>query len=492
MIMIQQRIIKQKVHNGYYKSQVNWGEIEGTLSEQQDLIDYIDNSIPTKTSELVNDNGFINDETLFKSSPAYGITQGNINLWNGYNNTKANRSEIEDMLTKTEARNTYQIKGDYLTQSDLNGYARTQDLPTKVSQLQNDLTFTTKSYVDKAIEDAAIGDLPNYYTKEEIDEKIPTKVSQLTNDSGYITDETIFKASPAYGISSNDITKWNGYELGKANVTDLADMLTKTLAATLYQPIGDYALESELSGKLDVSVYNTDKVTFALKSELPTKVSELTNDTGFITSSSIPTLISAFTNDVGYLTQHQDISNLATKSEVQAKQDELVSGTNIKTINNQSILGSGNITIQGGSENVQADWDQTDSTADDYIKNKPTIPTVPTNVSAFTNDAGYITSAPVQSVNGQTGIVVLNIPDSPVQSNWNETDNTSLAFIQNKPTIPVVPTNVSAFTNDAGYLTQHQSLSNYYTKSEVYNKTEIDNTVGDIDELLETLIGHTV
>lgn len=490
--MIRQRTIKQNVHNGYYKSQVNWGEIEGTLSEQQDLIDYIDNSIPTKTSELVNDNGFINDETLFKSSPAYGITQGNINLWNGYNNTKANRSEIEDMLTKTEARNTYQIKGDYLTQSDLNGYARTQDLPTKVSQLQNDLTFTTKSYVDKAIEDAAIGDLPNYYTKEEIDEKIPTKVSQLTNDSGYITDETIFKASPAYGISSNDITKWNGYELGKANVSDLADMLTKTLAATLYQPIGDYALESELSGKLDVSVYDVDKATFALKSELPTKVSELINDTGFITSSSIPTLISAFTNDVGYLTQHQDISNLATKSEVQAKQDELVSGTNIKTINNQSILGSGNITIQGGSENVQADWNQTDSTADDYIKNKPTIPTVPTNVSAFTNDAGYITSAPVQSVNGQTGIVVLNIPDSPVQSNWNETDNTSLAYIQNKPTIPVVPTNVSAFTNDAGYLTQHQSLSNYYTKSEVYNKTEIDNTVGDIDELLETLIGHTV
>ena len=30
------------------------------------------------------------------------------------------------------------------------------------------------------------------------------------------------------------------------------------------------------------------------------------------------------------------------------KQDTLISGTNIKTINNQSLLGSGNITIQGG------------------------------------------------------------------------------------------------------------------------------------------------
>lgn len=32
------------------------------------------------------------------------------------------------------------------------------------------------------------------------------------------------------------------------------------------------------------------------------------------------------------------------------KQDTLVSGTNIKTINNTSILGSGNIDIQGGSD----------------------------------------------------------------------------------------------------------------------------------------------
>lgn len=33
--------------------------------------------------------------------------------------------------------------------------------------------------------------------------------------------------------------------------------------------------------------------------------------------------------------------------------------------------------------------------------------------------------------------------------------------LTNKPTIPVVPTKVSAFINDAGYLTQHQSLDGY-------------------------------
>ena len=69
-----------------------------------------------------------------------------------------------------------------------------------------------------------------------------------------------------------------------------------------------------------------------------------------------------------------------------AKQDALVSGTNIKTINNQSIIGSGNIEIQGGGgEQQQADWNQTDTTAVDYIKNKP-------DLSGKVNGLGGITN----------------------------------------------------------------------------------------------------
>lgn len=45
--------------------------------------------------------------------------------------------------------------------------------------------------------------------------------------------------------------------------------------------------------------------------------------------------------------------------------------------------------------------------------------------------------------------------------------------------IPTVPTNVSAFTNDAGYLTQHQSLADYYTKTETDNA--IATAMEDID-----------
>ena len=51
--------------------------------------------------------------------------------------------------------------------------------------------------------------------------------------------------------------------------------------------------------------------------------------------------------------QGGDLSNYYTKGETDAllggKQPTLVSGTNIKTINNESLLGEGNIDIQGGS-----------------------------------------------------------------------------------------------------------------------------------------------
>lgn len=51
-----------------------------------------------------------------------------------------------------------------------------------------------------------------------------------------------------------------------------------------------------------------------------------------------------------------------TKSILNDKQDTLVSGTNIKTINNENLLGSGNITIQGGGGGVSMTYDSTTET----------------------------------------------------------------------------------------------------------------------------------
>ena len=46
---------------------------------------------------------------------------------------------------------------------------------------------------------------------------------------------------------------------------------------------------------------------------------------------------------------------LQTHQDISGKQDKLVSGTNIKTINGQSLLGSGNITIESGSGGGSSD-----------------------------------------------------------------------------------------------------------------------------------------
>ena len=76
-----------------------------------------------------------------------------------------------------------------------------------------------------------------------------------------------------------------------------------------------------------------------------------------------------------------------------------------------SQIQSGNKTLQQALDernNVQADWNQTTTTAADYIKNKPTIPITDYNIYAanlqVTNSANYITEPEVKSVkiNGST------------------------------------------------------------------------------------------
>lgn len=56
-----------------------------------------------------------------------------------------------------------------------------------------------------------------------------------------------------------------------------------------------------------------------------------------------------------YLLKSEAETLYATLDGLNNKQDKLISGTNIKTINGTSILGSGNITIEGNSDaNVAA------------------------------------------------------------------------------------------------------------------------------------------
>ena len=77
----------------------------------------------------------------------------------------------------------------------------------------------------------------------------------------------------------------------------------------------------------------------------------------------IPLSVSDGTNSV--TANNTGVVNISTLlPDISTKQDTLVSGTNIKTINNESILGSGNITIQGGgSITVDQTYDGTSTNA---------------------------------------------------------------------------------------------------------------------------------
>ena len=90
--------------------------------------------------------------------------------------------------------------------------------------------------------------------------------------------------------------------------------------------------------------------------------------------------------------------------------------------------------------------------------------------------AGAATSVPWSGVTGRPNVE--NGAQKNVQSDWNATSGD--AFILNKPTIP---TKTSQLANDSGYLTEHQSLADYYTKSQVDSSI---NTVMDAMSALQT------
>ena len=175
-----------------------------------------------------------------------------------------------------------------------------------------------------------------------------------------------------------------------------------------------------------------------------------------------------------------------TVSEIDGAQEELVSGTNIRTINGTSILGNGNITIEGGGGDVNViesitfngsavPVDASKNAAITYSAPVTSVNgntgavtiSVPTKVSDLTNDSGFITSYtetdPVFSASAAATITSSDITawngKSTFSGSYNDLTDKPTLFsgdyndLSNKPTIPTVPTNVSAFTNDAGYIT---------------------------------------
>mgnify|MGYP000907327836 CR=1 FL=1 len=164
---------------------------------------------------------------------------------------------------------------------------------------------------------------------------------------------------------------------------------------------------------------------------IPTKTSELDNDSGFINSSAldgyakttdIPTETSQLTNNSGFITANdvpvQSVDGATGAVVTNAVKTTSQSLTDTQKAQARTNIGAGTSSFDGNYES---------------LSNKPTIPTqtsqlennsgfittadVPTKTSQLNNDSGFVdaagasAAAPVQSVNAKTGAVVLTQDD---------------------------------------------------------------------------------
>lgn len=89
----------------------------------------------------------------------------------------------------------------------------------------------------------------------------------------------------------------------------------------------------------------------------------------------------------------------ALKSEVNAKQDTLVSGTNIKTVNNTSLLGSGNVSISvptASTTNPSMDGTASYGSGTSYARSNHVHPT------DTSRQATLVSGTNIKTVNGNS------------------------------------------------------------------------------------------
>ena len=281
------------------------------------------------------------------------------------------------------------------------------------------------------------------YTKQEIDSKFTnaqSQINQLSTDTSAINTEvqTLKTDKQDTLVSGTNIKTINGQSLlGEGNIEIQQSELPIASANTLGgvkvgtglsinsesgvlsadspewnnisgKPEDIVNITERLASKLDTATYNSEKSSFATKDELNSKadasaIADMATQTwvqgqgyltevpsDYVTNSELTEGL-AGKQDKGNYALKSDLNTLATKEELatkadasalSSKQDTLVSGTNIKTINGDSILGSGNLVIQSGTSN----WDDIQgkpqfavvATSGDYndLINKPTIPDV--------------------------------------------------------------------------------------------------------------------
>jgi hypothetical protein len=145
------------------------------------------------------------------------------------------------------------------------------------------------------------------------------------------------------------------------------------------------------------------------------------------------------------------INNMATKDYVTTKITE-------------ASIGGGDIDLTG------------------YAKTEDIAPAVESyvqaNKSTLKGDKGDKGEQGIQGEKGDKGDKGTDGLTTQIKVNGSTyTQNSGLITL---PNCPSVPTKTSQLTNDSNFLTQHQSLANYYKKTETYSKSEVDTKTSEV------------
>lgn len=185
-----------------------------------------------------------------------------------------------------------------------------------------------------------------YYTESEIDTALSNKVSKSSTSGLLKNDGTVDTTSySTFSGSYSDLSNKPSIPSSSSDLSDGSDLVKKSSTSGLLKNDGSVDTNSYLTSSSLSNYVQKSSTTGLLKNDGTVDTS------AYITSSAISgkedtsnkvSSWSSTTNDTHYPTEK------LVKDSLDSKQATLVSGTNIKTINNETLLGSGNITIQGG------------------------------------------------------------------------------------------------------------------------------------------------
>ena len=355
------------------------------------------------------------------------------NILNDY----ANKVYIHDYVeTKISKLN-------FIKPEDLDNFSTNVDIPTKVSELLNDKGYITEhqslsAYVKKSELESKLRN--NYVDKYEFEEIIKS-LSTISNDFLKLNDLTDYAKKSEIPNKVSQLVNDKGY-------------------ITEHQSLSAYVKKSELDDYVNISKFD-NKISdiFETISNLNTSEIDLTD---YAKKSEIPTKVSQLVNDKGYITKHQPLTAYAKKSELL----DYMSKSEFKEYMYSNGLLDTNIFVLR-----------------DELKKYASVSNIPTKISQLVNDKGYITehqslSAYVKKSELDDYVTVNELEKVISSLESNETPN-GITFddLTDYAKKSEIPTKISQLVNDKGFITKHQSLTAYVKKSELDDYV----TVGDFN-----------